>query len=61
MRIALPLLRSCACATGKDGAADTIGKLEDKAFETLRDMWTPDEKKTAKYYQDKEERTGTLY
>ena len=50
--IASSLLRKCACATGNDGLADVIGSLEDKSFDTIRDMWTPEEKKDDEYYEN---------
>lgn len=55
--IASTLLRSVACASDNDALADTIGNIEDKCFESIRDMWTPDEKKTEEYYEAKEERS----
>lgn len=33
------LLRTAACAAGKEGAADTAGNIQDKSFEKIRDMW----------------------
>lgn len=54
--IASTILRTAACATGKDELASALGSVQDKSFETIRDMWTPDEKKDEKYYEDQAER-----
>lgn len=47
-----------ASAVGIDGLADGIGTIQDASFETIRDMWTPDEKKTEEYYEAKAERSA---
>lgn len=56
--IASTVLRSAACATGNDELASIIGSVQDKSFETIRDMWTPDEKKNAAYYEAQAERSA---
>ena len=53
--IASTLLRECACAAGKDELADAIGNIQDKSFETIRDMWTSEENKTESYYIEQTE------
>ena len=55
------VLRQCACATDKYEAADTLGNLEDKCFETIRDMWTPQEKRDETYYEKQNERSMERY
>jgi hypothetical protein len=41
-----------------DALADAVGSLEDKSFNTLEDMWTPDEEKTDEYYEAQAEKSG---
>ena len=55
--IASTILRGVANAAGADELADVIGSVQDKSFETIRDMWTPDEEKTEKYYEAQAERS----
>ena len=49
--VASTVLRACASGAGMDEAADAIGKIQDKSFNKIQDMWTPDEKKTKDYYE----------
>lgn len=55
--VASTLLRAAANAAGSDELADVIGSIQDKSFETIRDMWTPDEEKTEEYYEAQAERS----
>ena len=50
------IVRQAVYAAGNDELGDAIGKLEDKSFDTIRDMWTPDEKKDEDYYERQVER-----
>ena len=52
------LVRQCAYAAGNDELGDAIGGLQDKSFDTIRDMWTPDEEKDEKYYENQAERSA---
>ena len=52
------LVRQCAYAAGNEELGDTIGGLQDKSFDTIRDMWTPNEKKDANYYKEQAERSA---
>lgn len=52
------VVRAGASALGADGLAGGIGTIQDASFETVRDMWTPDEKKTDEYYERKAERSA---
>ena len=56
--IASTVLRTAACATGNDELASAIGNVQDKSFETIRDMWTPDEEKNENYYEAQAERSA---
>ena len=56
--VAAAVLRTGAPAVGSDELADAIGSLEDKSFETIRDIWTPEEEKTEKYYEAQAERSA---
>ena len=51
------VLRACASGAGMDGVAEAIGTIEDKSFETIQNMWTPEEERTEEYYQEQEERS----
>ena len=55
--IASTILRGVASAAGSEELADAIGSIQDKSFETIRDMWTPDEEKTEAYYEAQAERS----
>lgn len=55
--IASAILRTAACAAGSDELADAIGSIQDKSFDTIRDMWTPDEAKNEEYYEAQAERS----
>ena len=48
--VASAILRVCASGAGMDEVADAIGSIQDKSFDKIQDMWTPDEKKTEDYY-----------
>lgn len=52
------LVRQCAYAAGNDELGDAIGGLQDKSFDTIRDMWTPDEEKDDSYYEKQAERSA---
>ena len=56
--IASTVLRTAAHVAGSDELADAIGSIQDKSFETIRDMWTPEEEKTEKYYEAQAERSA---
>lgn len=56
--VASTILRACASGAGMDEVADVVGNIQDKSFETIRDMWTPDEKKTEDYYTAQKERSA---
>lgn len=56
--IASAVVRVGASAIGVDILADGIGVIQDASFEAIRDMWTPDKKKTDKYYEAKAERSA---
>lgn len=49
--VASTVLRACASGTGMNEVADAIGKIQDKSFDTIQNMWTPDERKTEDYYE----------
>ena len=55
--VASTILRTAANAAGSDGLADAIGNIQDKSFDTIRDMWTPEDKKTEEYYEAQAERS----
>lgn len=50
--VASAVLRACASGAGMDELADAIGTLQDKSFNTIQDMWTPEEEKTEEYYEN---------
>ena len=54
--IASAILRKCAYAAGSEELANAIGNIEDKSFDTIRDMWTSDDEKNEKYYEAQAER-----
>ena len=54
--VASSVLRACASAAGMDEVADVIGTIQDKSFDTVQDMWTPDDQKTDDYYEAREEK-----
>ena len=56
--VASTVLRTCSVAAGKDELADNLGGIQDMSFDTIRDMWTPDEKKDDKYYEAQAERSA---
>lgn len=49
--VASSVLRACASGAGMDEIADAIGNIQDKSFDKIQDMWTPDEEKTEEYYE----------
>ena len=49
--VASTVLRGMASAVGSDELADVIGSIQDKSFNAIEDMWTPEEKKTEEYYE----------
>ena len=55
--IASAILRTAASAAGSDELADAIGSLQDKSFDKIQDMWTPDEEKDEKYYERQAEKS----
>ena len=54
--VASTVLRTVASAAGSDELADVIGDIQNKSFETIRDMWTAEEEKTEEYFEAREER-----
>lgn len=56
--IASAVLRTAAVASGSDELADVIGNIQDKSFDKIRDIWTPEEKKTDEYYEAQAERSA---
>lgn len=48
------VLRTAANAADSDGLADAIGNIQNKSFDTIRDMWTPDERKDNEYYESQD-------
>ena len=50
--VASTILRKCACASGNDELANIMGNIQDKSFNTIQDMWTPEEKRTDAYYEN---------
>ena len=56
--IASGALRQIANAAGADGLADAIGSIQDKSFNTIQDMWTPDENKDEAYYDNQMEKSA---
>ena len=52
------LVRQAAYAAGNDELGDAVGNLQDKSFDTIRDMWTPDEEKDEEYYERQAERSA---
>ena len=54
--VASAVLRAVASGAGMDEVADAIGSVQDKSFDKIQDMWTPDEKKTDEYYENREEK-----
>lgn len=57
--IASAILRTAASAAGSDELADTIGSIQNKSFDKIQDMWTPDEEKTEEYYERQAEKRVT--
>ena len=55
--IASSVLRACASGAGNDELANVIGKVQDKSFNAIQDMWTPDEQKNEAYYEAQEEKS----
>ena len=55
--VASALLRTCVSGAGMDEVADFIGTLEDKSFETIENMWTPEEERTEAYYEAQSEKS----
>lgn len=55
--VASTVVRTCASGAGMDGVAEVVGSLQDKSFDTIRDMWTPDEEKNEEYYEQMAERS----
>ena len=49
--VASSVVRACVSGAGMDELADMVGKLEDKSFEAIENMWTPDEEKNDEYYE----------
>ena len=49
--LASTVVRTCASGAGMDGVAEVVGSIQDKSFDTIQDMWTPDEKKNDEYYE----------
>lgn len=54
--VASAILRKCAYAAGSEELANIIGSIEDKSFDTIRDMWTSDDQKNENYYEAQAER-----
>ena len=54
--VASAVIRQGAYAVGSEELADFVGGIQDASFDTIRDMWTPDEKKTDAYYEAQAER-----
>ena len=55
--VASSVIRKAAYASGNEGLAEIAGSVVDKSFNTISDMWTPDEKKTEDYYNKQDERS----
>ena len=54
------LLRTAACAAGKEETAETAGSIQDASFEKIREMWTPKkhfatEEEAEEYYEAQEQ------
>ena len=49
--VAATVMRTAASGAGMDEIADMIGTVQDKSFNTIQDMWTPEEAKTEEYYE----------
>lgn len=54
--VASTILRGMANAVGSDELANAIGSIQDKSFEKIGDMWTPEEERTEEYYVAQEEK-----
>ena len=54
--VASTVLRGAANVAGAEGLANAIGAIQDKSFETISDMWTPEEEKNEEYYEAQAEK-----
>lgn len=54
--LASTILRGCVNAAGMDELAEAIGTVQNKSFDTIQDMWTPDNQKNDEYYEAREEK-----
>ena len=49
-------VRQVGCLSGVDVLENVAGTIQDKSFEKIRDMWTPEDKKDDAYYDAQAER-----
>ena len=56
--VAAAILRACASGAGMDEAADVIGSIQDKSFNAIQDMWTPEENKDEYYYENQAQKSA---
>ena len=55
--IASTITRNAFSAANIDALADLSGRIQDASFETIRDIWTSEEKKDELYYIERENRS----